>query len=50
MAFDKIFLNARFDGGTRHHIAVKDGRVTGVVLDHQLARQRSQPIRRQRTP
>ena len=32
MAFDKVFLNARFDGGTRHHIAVKDGRIAAITL------------------
>ncbi|MET4069115.1 cytosine deaminase [Bradyrhizobium sp. S3.2.6] len=31
MAFDKIFLNARFDGGARHHIAVKDGRIAAIM-------------------
>jgi cytosine deaminase len=31
MAFDTIFLNARFDGGTRHHIAVKDGRIAAIT-------------------
>ena len=31
MAFDTIFLNARFDGGARHHIAVKDGRIAAVA-------------------
>jgi cytosine deaminase len=31
MAFDKIFLNARFDDGTRHHIAVKDGRIAALL-------------------
>jgi len=31
MAFDKIFLNARFDGGARHHIAVKDGRIAALL-------------------
>ena len=30
MAFDKIFLNARFDRGSRHHIAVKDGRIAAI--------------------
>jgi cytosine deaminase len=30
MTFDKIFLNARFDGGSRHHIAVKDGRIAAI--------------------
>jgi len=30
MAFDTIFLNARFDGGSRHHIAVKDGRIAAI--------------------
>lgn len=31
MALDTIFLNARFDGGTRHHIAVKDGRIAAIM-------------------
>ena len=31
MAFDKIFLNARLDGGARHHIAVKDGRIAALL-------------------
>ncbi|MDN5001553.1 amidohydrolase family protein [Bradyrhizobium sp. GCM10027634] len=31
MAFDKIFLNARFDGGARHHIAVKDGHIAALL-------------------
>ena len=31
MAFDTIFLNARFDGGARHHIAVKDGRIAAIA-------------------
>ncbi|MCK1394176.1 amidohydrolase family protein [Bradyrhizobium sp. 1] len=31
MAFDTIFLNARFDGGSRHHIAVKDGRIAAIT-------------------
>jgi cytosine/creatinine deaminase len=31
MAFDNIFLNARFDGGARHHIAVKDGRIAALL-------------------
>lgn len=31
MAFDTIFLNARFDDGTRHHIAVKDGRIAAIT-------------------
>lgn len=31
MAFDKIFLNARFDGGARHHIAVKNGRIAAIM-------------------
>jgi len=31
MAFDKIFLNARFDGGAQHHIAVKDGRIAALL-------------------
>lgn len=31
MAFDKIFLNARFDGGARNHIAVKDGRIAAIM-------------------
>ncbi|GGI22586.1 amidohydrolase family protein [Bradyrhizobium guangdongense] len=31
MAFDKIFLNARFDDGTPHHIAVKDGRIAALL-------------------
>ncbi|OKO89902.1 cytosine deaminase [Bradyrhizobium sp. NAS80.1] len=30
MALDTIFLNARFDGGARHHIAVKDGRIAAI--------------------
>ncbi|MBC9879117.1 amidohydrolase family protein [Bradyrhizobium sp. INPA01-394B] len=31
MAFDKIFLNARFDGGARHHIGIKDGRIAALL-------------------
>lgn len=31
MDFDRIFLNARFDGGTQHHIAVKDGRIAALL-------------------
>lgn len=31
MALDTIFLNARFDSGTRHHIAVKDGRIAAIT-------------------
>jgi len=31
MAFDTIFLNARFDGGSHHHIAVKDGRIAAIT-------------------
>src|ERR1700750_383393 len=31
MAFDKIFLNARFDGGSRHHIAVSGGRIAAIT-------------------
>ncbi|MBR0816461.1 amidohydrolase family protein [Bradyrhizobium liaoningense] len=31
MAFDTIFLNARFDGGARHHIAVEDGRIAAIT-------------------
>lgn len=31
MVFDTIFLNARFDGETRHHIAVKDGRIAAIT-------------------
>ncbi|MBR0861251.1 cytosine deaminase [Bradyrhizobium diazoefficiens] len=31
MAFDTLFLNARFDGGTRHHVAVKDGRIAAIT-------------------
>lgn len=31
MAFDTTFLNARFDGGARHHIAVKDGRIAAIM-------------------
>ncbi|MGT2439160.1 amidohydrolase family protein [Bradyrhizobium betae] len=31
MAFDTIFLNARFDGGSRHHIAVKGGRIAAIT-------------------
>lgn len=31
MAFDTIFLNARFDGGARHHIAVEDGRIAAIL-------------------
>ena len=31
MAFDKIFLNARFDDGARHHIAVKDGLIAAFL-------------------
>jgi cytosine deaminase len=42
MAFDTIFLNARFDGGTRHHIAVKDGRITAITsLDERPAAKES---------
>jgi cytosine deaminase len=38
MAFDTIFLNARFDGGSRHHIAVKDGRIAAITsVDEQPA-------------
>jgi len=38
MAFDTIFLNARFDGGTRHHIAVKDGLIAAITpADQPLA-------------
>ncbi|WBL81717.1 amidohydrolase family protein [Bradyrhizobium xenonodulans] len=31
MTFDTIFLNARFDGGARHHIAVKDGHIAAIT-------------------
>lgn len=31
MAFDQIFLNARFDDGARHHIAVKNGRIAAIM-------------------
>jgi cytosine/adenosine deaminase-related metal-dependent hydrolase len=31
MALDTIFLNARFDGGARHHIAVKDDRIAAIT-------------------
>ncbi|WGD49217.1 amidohydrolase family protein [Bradyrhizobium sp. CB1650] len=31
MAFDTIFLNARFDGGSRHNIAVKGGRIAAIT-------------------
>ncbi|MCK1743836.1 amidohydrolase family protein [Bradyrhizobium sp. 139] len=31
MAFDTIFLNARFDGGARHHIVVADGRIAAIT-------------------
>jgi cytosine deaminase len=31
MGFDKIFLNARFDGGAKHHIAVTDGRIAALL-------------------
>ncbi|MDA9397397.1 amidohydrolase family protein [Bradyrhizobium sp. CCBAU 45389] len=31
MAFDTIFLNARFDGGTRQHIAVANGRIAAIA-------------------
>jgi len=31
MALDTIFLNARFDGGARHHIAVKDGHIAAIT-------------------
>ncbi len=31
MAFDTIFTNARFDGGARLHIAVKDGRIAAIT-------------------
>ncbi|OAF10055.1 cytosine deaminase [Bradyrhizobium centrolobii] len=31
MAFDTMFLNAHFDGGSRHHIAVKDGRIAAIT-------------------
>lgn len=31
MAFDKVFLNARFDDGATHHIAVSGGRIVAVT-------------------
>jgi cytosine deaminase len=31
MAFDTIFLNARFDDGTRHHLAVTNGRFAAIT-------------------
>ncbi|MBR0901899.1 amidohydrolase family protein [Bradyrhizobium liaoningense] len=31
MTFDTIFLNARLDGGSRHHIAVKDGCIAAIM-------------------
>ncbi|MCP3407782.1 amidohydrolase family protein [Bradyrhizobium sp. CCGB01] len=31
MTFDTIFLNARFDGGARHNIAVKDGHIAAIT-------------------
>ncbi|WP_456618785.1 MULTISPECIES: amidohydrolase family protein [unclassified Bradyrhizobium] len=31
MAFEAIFLNARFDSGARHHIAVRDGRISAIT-------------------
>lgn len=31
MAFDKIFLNARFDDGLLHHIAVSGGRIAAIT-------------------
>lgn len=31
MAFDTIFLNARFDGGSRHNIAVKNGHIAEIT-------------------
>ncbi|WP_027551654.1 amidohydrolase family protein [Bradyrhizobium sp. Cp5.3] len=31
MTFDTIFLNARFDDGSAHHIAVKDGRFAAIT-------------------
>ncbi len=31
MAFDKIFLNARFDGGSRHHIGVTKGHIAAII-------------------
>lgn len=39
MAFDTIFLNARFDGGTTHHIAVESGRIAAITTanDHPAA-------------
>ncbi|SEM66931.1 amidohydrolase family protein [Bradyrhizobium sp. OK095] len=36
MAFDTIFLNARFDGGARHHIAVKAGRIAAITPANEL--------------
>ncbi|MCS3930949.1 cytosine deaminase [Bradyrhizobium elkanii] len=38
MAFDTIFLNARFDGGARHHIAVAGGCIAAITpLDERPA-------------
>lgn len=31
MAFDKVFLHARFDDGTTHHIAVSGGRIAAIT-------------------
>lgn len=31
MAFDTIFLNARFDGAACHHIGVTDGRIAAIM-------------------
>src|SRR6186713_1238979 len=31
MAYDKIFLNARFDGGSRHHIGVTKGHIAATI-------------------
>jgi cytosine deaminase len=31
MTFDKLFLNARFDRGSRHHIAVTGGRIAAIT-------------------
>jgi cytosine deaminase len=38
MAFDTIFLNARFDGGDRHHMAVRGGRIAAITsVDEPIA-------------
>src|SRR4051812_35406493 len=35
MAFDTIFLNARFDGGSPHHVPGKDGPIAAVNFSHE---------------